>query len=78
MVQTQIIIKIIENMQEIPYKIKISNVFQTKSWTKIPFIEKKKKPNIDSAFWGNGSALNAAKYQKNMCNNKGIFLKNST
>ena len=39
---------------------------------------RKKTPNIGSVSWGNGSALKAAKYQKNICNNKGMFLKNST
>ena len=35
-------------------------------------------PKIGSASSGRGSALKAAKYQKNICNNNGIFLKNST
>ena len=43
-----------------------------------PLIVKKKTPNIASASWGNGRALKAAKYQKNICKSSGIFLKNST
>jgi len=35
-------------------------------------------PRIKVASSGIGNALKAAKYQKNICNNKGIFLKNST
>ena len=57
---------------------KISKLFQTKAGTKKPFIVKKKTPNIGSAFSGKGNALKAAKYQKNICSSKGIFLKNST
>ena len=51
---------------------------QIKAGTYKPLIVKKNTPKIASASWGNGKALNAAKYQKNICNNKGIFLKNST
>ena len=53
-------------------------MFHINAGTKNPLIVKKKTPNMGSAFWGNGRALKAAKYQKNICNNKGIFLKNST
>ena len=37
----------------------------------------KGRANNNGASSGIGNALNAAKYQKNICNNKGIFLKNS-
>ena len=56
----------------------VTNKISTNAGIKKPFIVKKKTPNIGSAFSGKGNALNAAKYQKNICNNKGIFLKNST
>ena len=55
-----------------------SKLFQINAGTKKPFIVKKNTPSMGSASSGKGKALKAAKYQKNICSNKGMFLKNST
>ena len=57
---------------------KISKLFHTKAGINNPLIVRNITPNIGSAFSGRGSALKAAKYQKNICKSNGIFLKNST
>ena len=56
----------------------MSRFSQTNLGTNKPLIVKKKTPNIGSVSCGKGNALRAAKYQKNICYSKGIFLKNST
>ena len=57
---------------------KMSKLFQTNAGINNPLIVKNITPNIGSASSGSGRALNAAKYQKNICNSNGMFLKNST
>ena len=55
----------------------ISKLFQIGAGVYKPLIVIKEDPKINGASSGIGKALKAAKYQKNICNNKGMFLKNS-